>query len=255
MWLGGTSHSCSSRLHPGHLVCHFGFCTVPVSPRLRLSLFCGWWINQVQEMDKLCHKEQQQGSHRTLSAKYFKGLIKWRDGNWGHHHVLPALGSLSSPWEAFPGRQSWTQPQLPQGQTCCRLLPPGPPWVPWCLSVHLPHLSFLLYHLLPAHAPDTGRQPRHTSWKPVFQSTKIQNKALPTISVIKTCTSSGWLLPPQITDLQSSIWRGKGFSRNQTQQSPLENTTQTLPLNSCYSVHKTASLSKTNISSVLRRSH
>lgn len=143
MWLGGTGHSCSSRLHPGHLVCHVGFCTVPASPRLS-TLQCGWWINQAQEMHKPCHKEQQQESHRTFSGRYFKALVKWR--RW-QLRTPPRAASSGEPEQPVRGISWQTEldpAQLPQGQTCCPLLPPAhrgtlvPPSTPAPLVISAP---------------------------------------------------------------------------------------------------------------------
>lgn len=178
--------------------------------------------------------------------------------------MLRVLRSLSSLRGAFPGRQSWTQLSLHRVRPAAFCSPQPFCGYPPCArsaSQHpCPTCHFCsITSCLLTSTPDTGRQPRHTGRKPVFQSARNQNKAFPRTTVIKTCTSWGWLLPPQITDLQSfrRIFGEEKASLGMAGTAKVfwETPPKLWLLSVAIHYLKTASLSKINISSVLRRSH
>lgn len=172
-------------------------------------------------MHKPSHKEQQQESHSTLSGKYFKAMSKWRR-RW-QLRTPPCAASSGKPEQPVRGI-SWQTELNPApaatGPDLLPFAPPAPPGYPHarsapqhpCPTCHFCSITSCLLTSI----PHTGRQPRHTSRKPVFQSAKNLNKALPMTTMIKTCNSWGWLLPPQpgLAVFQVYIWRGRGFSRN-----------------------------------------
>lgn len=138
------------------------------------------------------------GVPQCFQDRILRAWISEGGGSWGHHHVLPVLGSLSSPWETFPGRQSWTHTVRPAA-FCSPQPHCGYPGASRASQHPCPTCHFCsITSWLLTSTPDTG------SRKPVFQSARNQNKALPRTAGIKTCTLWGWLLPPQITDSQSS---------------------------------------------------
>lgn len=130
-------------------------------------------------MLKPWHKEQQQECHNMFSEKYFEGMNKG-DGNWGHHHLLPVLGSLST---FIMKNLSADMPNLypPPSPCCCRVRP---------ASFCSPHLNMVPYPLAKSGSqhpclrchfcavtcwllmskPDIKRQSKHISRKPVSQT-------------------------------------------------------------------------------------
>lgn len=114
-----------------------------------------WWLNQLQEMHKPCHKGQQQESHSTLSGKYFKGMSKGR--RWQLRTPMCAASS-GEPEQPVRGI-SW--------HTGSDLLPPAPLWVPShrstsqnpCPACHFCSITSCSSHL---HQTQEGTPGTHT---------------------------------------------------------------------------------------------
>lgn len=150
-----------------------------------------------------------------LSEKYFESMSKWR--RWQLR--TPPSGARSGKSEELVMKHLPADvPNLypPLSPCCCSVRPasfcsPHLNTVPYPLAKsgfqhHCPRCHFWsITCWLLMSKPDIERQSKQVSRKPVSQpywAAKKENKALPTTTVIKTCTLWTWMLPHQPTKLQ-----------------------------------------------------